>query len=107
MTPKQKTALRKLRADLLRTVPEGFNMASSCDCAAHYYGVQHAFYRPQGIWLEVEAIFGLTTAEADYLFMRNERHDFRTYDTPEGREGVEEFADRVENVLQYYRSVRA
>ncbi len=114
MTPKQMQNLRKAREVILALPPRhsnNFHMNSACQCAWHYIVASGAL-PPARDWDASSSaadsqqfLFGLDIDERQYLFVRRVAEEYTRYSTPNRAAGIIEFADRVENVIQYYKSL--
>lgn len=95
MNQQQERNLRKLARELLVHTPTDLDMGT-CNCALPV--ARALFGRSAG-----ELYDSLNIADLDYLFSIGE---VNWYSNPKGRAAAEEFADRAENVIQYYRTER-
>ena len=116
MNQQQARNLRNLRSALLHLPDTDANDFDIRSCATCAWGFAREMRIIPGFddFNDSPAVFGVSDepdgtdefySEDDYLF-QNSSFSPWTYDTPSGRAGIEEFADRVENVLQYYASLR-
>lgn len=102
MTRQQERNLRKLVRELLAHTPDDFDMGTCHACALPV--ARRLFGYPAGSG-RLRVILGLPNDydARDYLFSIGEDN---YYNEPKGRAAAEEFAERAETVIQYYRSIR-
>ena len=113
MNQQQAKNLKTLRATLLALPPREaaeFNIHRCDKCAWGIVLAKQVVFQNETFkdFDDSPAFFGHAgegedygADETDYLFQDNADNPWR-YDSPTGRAGIEEFANRVENVLQFY-----
>lgn len=115
MNEQQRKDLRTIAQELLQLPPDialTFDMGSSCGCA---WGMTKAGrfidLEPRSEFVDSETLIcerlGVEAEDSGYLFYYGPASADFDYRTDEGRAAIEEFAERVENVIGYYDALGA